>query len=95
MRATLGFIEKLTLSPAELGPADADAVRAAGVSDDAIVDAIHISALFNMIVRMADSLKWDVPPYEAMLAGAEGMLERGYELVSLPPADERVLEDAH
>ena len=94
MRATLGFIEKLTLDPDELGPADADAVRAAGVSDEALVDAIHVSALFNMIVRMADSLTWDVPPYEALLAGAEGMLSRGYELVSLPPADERVLEDA-
>ena len=94
MRATLGFIEKLTLRPAELGPADADAVRAAGVRDEALVDAIHVSALFNMIVRMADSLAWDVPPYEALLAGAEGMLARGYTLVSLPPADERVLEHA-
>jgi len=69
-------------------------VRAAGVSDEALVDAIHVSALFNMIVRMADSLAWDVPPYEALLAGAEGMLARGYELSSLPlPADERVLEN--
>ena len=70
-------------------------MRAAGVRDEALVDAIHVSALFNMIVRMADSLAWDVPPYEALLAGAEGMLARGYELISLPlPADERVLENA-
>jgi alkylhydroperoxidase family enzyme len=84
LRATLGFLEKLTLRPAELGPADADAVRAAGVTDEALVDAIHVAALFNMIVRMADSLSWAVPPYEALLANAEGMLARGYELVSLP-----------
>ena len=84
LRATLGFLEKLTLRPAELGPADAEAVRAAGVTDEALVDAIHVAALFNMIVRMADSLHWDVPPYEALLANAEGMLARGYELVSLP-----------
>ena len=57
----LGFLEKLTLRPEELGPEDADAVRAAGVSDEAMVDAIHVAALFNMIVRMADSLGWDVP----------------------------------
>ena len=94
LRAMLGFIEKMTLRPAELTWADADIVRRAGVSDDALVDAIHVAALFNMIVRMADSLEWDVPPYEALLAGAEGMLARGYSLVSLPPADERVLEDA-
>ncbi len=31
----LGFIETLTLHPDRLGPADADAVRAAGVSDEA------------------------------------------------------------
>jgi hypothetical protein len=51
------------------------------VSDDALVDAIHVSSLFNMIVRLADSLAWHVPPYEALLAGAPGMLERGYVLM--------------
>ncbi len=76
----LGFLEKLTLRPAELSREDADAVRAAGVSDDAIVDAIHVAALFNMIVRMADALGWDVPPYESSLARAQAMLESGYAL---------------
>ena len=90
----LGFIEKLTLHPEELGPADADAVRATGVSDDAIVDAIHVAALFNMIDRMADSLNFDVPPYESFLARADTMLAEGYLLYALPgPADDRVLED--
>ncbi len=45
IRTTLGFLEKLTLRPDELTPADADAVRAAGVSDAAMVDAIHVAAL--------------------------------------------------
>ena len=76
----LGFIEKLTLRPAELTRADADAVRAAGVSDEAIVDAIHVAALFNMIVRLADALGWDVPPFEAFYARADGMLASGYAL---------------
>jgi alkylhydroperoxidase family enzyme len=80
----LGFIEKLTLRPGELGPDDAAAVRAAGVSDDAMVDAIHVAALFNMIVRMADSLEFEVPPYDSFLARAQRMLDEGYELVSLP-----------
>ena len=35
-----------------------------------------------MIVRLADSLGWDVPPYEAFLERAGGMLERGYALES-------------
>ena len=78
LRATLGFIEKLTLRPAELTHQDADEVLAAGVSKDALVDAIHVAALFNMIVRLADSIGWDVPPWEAFASRAEGMLGGGY-----------------
>ena len=76
----LGFIEKLTLRPDELNAGDADAVRAAGVSDEAMVDAIHVAALFNMIVRLADSLGWDVPAWESFSARADSMLATGYSL---------------
>jgi hypothetical protein len=50
------------------------------VSDDALVDAIHVAALFNMIVRLADSLGWDVPAFEEFYARADGMLNSGYAL---------------
>jgi Uncharacterized conserved protein len=80
LRATLGFLEKLTLRPANVSREDADAVRAAGVSDDALVDAIHVCALFSMIVRLADSLDWDVPSYESFAERADGMLASGYAL---------------
>jgi len=33
-----------------------------------------------MIVRLADSLGWDVPPFEAFSARAEKMLASGYAL---------------
>ena len=95
LRATLGFLEKLTFHPGEITQADADEVRAAGVRNDALVDAIHIAALFNMIVRVADSLAFDVPPYESFRARAESMLSSGYALADLPlPADDRVEENA-
>ena len=80
VRATLGFIEKLTLRPDELARADADAVLAEGVSEEALVDAIHVAALFNMIVRLADSFGWDVPPFEAFRERAAEMLVGGYAL---------------
>jgi uncharacterized peroxidase-related enzyme len=80
LRATLGFIEKLTLRPGDLTSEDAAAVRAAGVSEEALVDAIHVAALFNMIVRLADSLGWDVPEFEAFYARADSMLAGGYRL---------------
>jgi alkylhydroperoxidase family enzyme len=80
LRATLGFLEKLTLRPGDVSREDADAIRAAGVSDDALVDAIHVCALFSMIVRLADSLGWDVPSYESFAERADSMLASGYAL---------------
>ncbi|HZT17684.1 MAG TPA: hypothetical protein VFA19_17235 [Gaiellaceae bacterium] len=78
--ATLAFLEKQTLRPEELTAADADAVRAAGVSDRALLDAATVCALFNMIVRLADSFGWDVPSWERLTARAPAMLEGGYLL---------------
>jgi alkylhydroperoxidase family enzyme len=80
LHATLTFIEKLTLRPAELSSADADAVFATGVSEAGLVDAIHVAALFNMIVRLADSLGWDVPTFDDFHARADRMLATGYAL---------------
>ena len=70
----------MTVAPAELVPADADLVLSAGVSREALVDAIHVCALFSMIVRLADSLGWDVPPPEAFAARGRVLLESGYTL---------------
>jgi hypothetical protein len=80
LKAALGFIEKQTLRPEELTPADAEAVYAAGVSEQALRDAALVSALFNMIVRLADSFGWDVPEWEALKARAPRMIEGGYDL---------------
>ena len=52
----------------------------AGVSRDALEDAIAVCALFSMIVRMADSLAFEVPSYESFLTRAGTMLETGYKL---------------
>ena len=78
LRATFAFLEKLTLTPDELGPEDVATARAAGVSDQALRDAATVCALFNMIVRLADSLGWDVPSWDRLTARAPAMLEGGY-----------------
>ena len=70
----------MTLAPGDLAPADRDAVLAAGVSREALVDAIQVCALFNMIVRLADALGWAVPPPEAFTARGRVLLESGYTL---------------
>ena len=85
LRATLGFLEKLTLRPDELRTQDAEDVLAAGVRKDALIDAIHIAALFTMIVRLADSFGWHVPPDRELAARAETGLGSSYAL--LTPSD--------
>ncbi len=57
-----------------------------GASEDALVDAVHVAALFNMIDRLADSLGWYVPPEEAFSARAQAMLESGYSLMTASDA---------
>jgi alkylhydroperoxidase family enzyme len=78
LRATLGFVAKLTLEPDAIGPDDVAAVRSAGVSDEAIVDAVCVCTLFNTIDRIADSLSFRVPPREESDRIAPQFLARGY-----------------
>jgi alkylhydroperoxidase family enzyme len=83
LRATLGFLEKLTLRPEALRTQDAEAVLAAGVRKDALVDAIHVAALFAMIVRLADSFDWHVPPHEELAVRAGARLGSSYALLEV------------
>jgi uncharacterized peroxidase-related enzyme len=78
LRAMLGFLEKLTLEPAMVTPADAAALRASGLSDRAIEDAIHVCAVFNLVDRMADALGFEVPGPDAFAEAATRLLRRGY-----------------
>jgi uncharacterized peroxidase-related enzyme len=80
LRATLGFLETLTLRPDEVGPADIAPLRAAGVSDAAIEEAINVCALFNVYDRLADALGWYLPGADGYAASARNLLKRGYQL---------------
>ncbi|HKB94745.1 MAG TPA: hypothetical protein VKC62_11000 [Gaiellaceae bacterium] len=80
LHTTLGFLETLTLRPDELTAAHAEAASEAGVSRQALRDAATVCSLFTVIVRLADSLGWDVPPWERLQARAPAMLEGGYSL---------------
>lgn len=82
LREMLSFLAKVTLEPAAVGPADAEAVRAAGVSDEAIADALYICAFFNLIDRLADSFAFTpISHYlgrEGLLRHEERFLAAGY-----------------
>lgn len=53
---------KATLTPAKCGQADVDALRAIGLDDAAIHDAVQVIAYFNYINRVADCLGVDLEP---------------------------------
>ena len=78
LRAQLEFLEKLTLRPDDVRPRDVEPLRAAGISDEAIEDAINVCALFNIYDRMADSLGWYLPDQAGYAASANNLMRRGY-----------------
>jgi uncharacterized peroxidase-related enzyme len=78
LRAALAFVEKLTLDPAAIGPADIAPMRAQGISDAAIEDAIHACTLFSVYDRLADSLEFDIPDAHGFDMSATMLLRRGY-----------------
>ena len=78
VRTTLGFLEKLALTPDEVSGADIRQLRAAGVSRQAIEDAVYVCVMFSIIVRMADTLDFDIPSPEGFAVSADHLLKRGY-----------------
>jgi alkylhydroperoxidase family enzyme len=80
LRATLGMLEILALTPQAFTLETLAPVRAAGVSDQAIEDAIAVCALFSLINRVADTLGFAVPSKEQAARSAAWTLEHGYQL---------------
>ena len=78
LRAMLGFLEKLTLRPEEVGPDDVAPLRIAGITDEEIEDAIHVCALFNLINRVADSLGFELQDAKGYAISARMLLTKGY-----------------
>ena len=80
LRATLGLLKKMTLDHGSLGPEDVRRVLRAGVSKQAIQDALEVAFLFNIYDRLADAMGWDVPAisggyYQVV---AKRLLKHGY-----------------
>jgi alkylhydroperoxidase family enzyme len=84
LRATLAFLEKLTLAPGEVGPADVEPMRAAGLSDVAIEEAIYVAGMFNVMDRLADAFAFDVATPEEAPRTAAILLRLGYKGGVLP-----------
>src|SRR5215218_6753749 len=74
--ATAAFLEGLTREPQQVAPADVDRVRAAGVTDDALAEAIYVAFMFNTINRVADALGFEHRTETSRRRGAT-ILRRG------------------
>ena len=68
--ATLGLLEKLVLDAKSVQPDDVSRVRAVGVSDEAIVDAIHVCFLFSLVNRLANAFGYDYGTEDEALKAA-------------------------
>ena len=55
-RALCDFAVKLTTLAAEVDEADIDALRAEGLTDTDVSDAIQVIAYFNYVTRVADGV---------------------------------------
>lgn len=80
LRVVLGLLEKMTLEPKSLTPADIQAALAQGISREALKDAFHVAFLFNIYDRLADTMGWHVPAPASgyYQSAARRLLSRGY-----------------
>ncbi len=84
LRATLAFLEKLTLRPDELDPGDASALRAAGVDETAAESAIYVAFVFNTMDRLADAFGFRVNDARGLRWVARILLKVGYRAGCVP-----------
>ena len=80
LRATIELLERLTDAPDEVTKVEVDVVREAGVSDDAIADAIHVAFVFNLINRLANAFEFTFQNEEARKADAKVLNRTGYRV---------------
>lgn len=82
MRATFALLEKITLSPAEIGAEDLDAIYKTGVGVRGVVDATYVCVGFNIVARIADALGFKVPSDELFNRAARLLRVFGYRRLS-------------
>ncbi len=77
MKPLLRYVAKLTLAPAQITPADAQAVLDAGWEEQALHDAVAVCGLFSLMNRLVDGL--GITAGEDYFADAAGRLaDAGY-----------------
>ncbi|MGH3657073.1 MAG: carboxymuconolactone decarboxylase family protein [Micromonosporaceae bacterium] len=77
--ATLGFIDTVTRQPDTLTDQDLAAVRAAGVPDSAVDDALGVNVVFNIVNRLANAFDFQLKDGQ-LVAGTRALHRIGYRM---------------
>ncbi len=85
LRPLLAYVHKLNTLPSKLVKADAEAVFSAGWSEEALMEAVEITALFNFMNRLIEGtgVNFDYPGEttgHTAAAGSEESLRDSYRL---------------
>ncbi len=75
LRSMLAYLRVLTLDPAAASHAP---LRAVGLDDAAIRDAVYVCVLFNLIDRLADTFAFGIGSPEDFARSARMLAKRGY-----------------
>ena len=86
-RATLGFVQKLTKTPARVTAEDLEPMYAAGVTKQGIEEAIRITFVFCTINRLADAFDFELAA-KGKQRGRMGFMlfNMGYGIAAVPGA---------
>lgn len=92
MKPIFAFAKKLTLTPADVTQADADAVYEAGWDEEALHTVIAVTCRFNFMNRLVMAHGLTPPKAKEAMEGAKRRLEFGYanmtpELSKSTPTD--------
>jgi uncharacterized peroxidase-related enzyme len=78
LKSALAFLEVMTLRPNQLTAEHARAALNAGLSSQALTDAIAVGAVFNIVTRYANALDFAMPTPDEFDRAANMLLKRGY-----------------
>jgi alkylhydroperoxidase family enzyme len=80
LRVTLRLLRKVTTDHAAVTAEDVNTLLAAGVTPAQVKDALGVCFSFNVITRLADTFRFEIPPAAAFAVSAKMLLSRGYKL---------------
>jgi uncharacterized peroxidase-related enzyme len=80
LKAIFALLERVVANPGAVAVGDVEAARAAGVADDAIVDALYVAFMFNLVNRLANAFGYSWESEEERLLLARALHRIGYRV---------------